>query len=87
MVCQDNIRDETNRYQISSTLVKSFDKVVEILAEIGHCLPHFGKYAEIFKENSQMKGILCLFYKDILDFYCTTLNFFGKSSEFTKNLI
>ena len=69
-------------WQISSTLIKSFDKVVEVLAEVGQCLPQFQKYAELFKENQHIKQVLCLFYRDILDFHATVLNFFRKNSMY-----
>jgi hypothetical protein len=67
--------------QISSTLIKSFDKVVEVLAEVGQSLPQFQKYAELFKENHHVKKLLCLFFRDILDFHATVLNFFRKNSR------
>jgi hypothetical protein len=67
--------------QISSTLIKSFDKVVEVLAEVGQSLPQFQKYTELFKENQHIKQVLCLFFRDILDFHATVLNFFQKNSR------
>ena len=67
--------------QISSTLIKSFDKVVEVLAEVAQCLPQFQKYAELFEESEHIQQVLCLFYKDILDFHVTVLNFFRKNSK------
>lgn len=45
------------------------------MAEVGHCLPHFQKYKELFGSNQQIKAVLCLFYRDILDFHVTILNF------------
>jgi hypothetical protein len=69
--------------QISSTLIKSFDQVVEVLAEVGQCLPQFQKYAELFKANLLIKQVLCLFYTDILDFHATVLNFFGRNSKYS----
>jgi len=69
--------------QISSTLIKSFDKVAEVLAEVGHCLPQFQEYAELFKANQHIKQVLCLFYRDILDLHATVLNFFRKNSKYS----
>ena len=69
--------------KISNTLIKSFDKVVEVMAEVGHCLPHFQKYTELFRSNQQIRAVACLFYRDILDFHVTVLNFFGKSSGYS----
>src|SRR5271170_4580458 len=73
--------------QISSTLITSFDKVAEVLAEVGQCLPQFQKYAELFKANLQIKQVLCLFYRDILDFHATVLNFFRKNSKYSLSTL
>jgi hypothetical protein len=73
--------------QISSTLITSFDKVVEVLTEVGQCLPQFQKYAELFKANLQIKQVLCLFYRDILDFHATVLNFFRKNSKYSLSIL
>lgn len=72
--------------QISSTLIKSFDKVVEVLAEVGQSLPQFQKYTELFKENQHIKQVLCLFFRDILDLHATVLNFFRKNSRHSIHL-
>ncbi|MCJ1392101.1 hypothetical protein MMC18_004968 [Xylographa bjoerkii] len=51
--------------QISSTCVKSFDKLLDITM-----------YQDLFQNNARITHVLCLFYKDILDFYAINLNFF-----------
>ena len=62
---------------MSSNLTKSFDALLNTMAEIGNKLPFFEAYTQIFDTNDRIMDVLCLFYKDILDFYLTVLNFFG----------
>lgn len=66
--------------QMSDNLTKSFDAIVEVMAVIGNKLPLFEAYATLFKESSRVVDVLVLFYKDILDFYEITLNFFAAKS-------
>ncbi|KAI5458921.1 hypothetical protein BGZ63DRAFT_361273 [Mariannaea sp. PMI_226] len=63
---------------ISSTYMKTFDKLLDVMARIGAELPAFQKYAELFRENTQMQQVLCLFFQDILDFHATILDFFKR---------
>ena len=62
--------------QIASTYVKTFDKVNEVMMVISDHLPHFKKYTEVFRTNTQIRHVLCLFYRDILDFHLTIVQFF-----------
>ncbi|KIX07366.1 uncharacterized protein Z518_02019 [Rhinocladiella mackenziei CBS 650.93] len=62
--------------QISSTLVKSYDKIIDTMGQIGDRLPHFRKYIEMFKSNDNLKRLLLVFLRDILEFHVTALNFF-----------
>jgi hypothetical protein len=50
------------------------------MAQIGNHLPRFGKYQELFRTNDRVKHVLYIFYKDILDFHATVLNFFKLKS-------
>jgi hypothetical protein len=63
--------------QMSSTLKQSFDAIVNTMAKIGEKLPLFQAYTGLFSSNDCIKNVLCLFFKDILDFYLTALNFFS----------
>ena|SRR6266487_2872002 len=67
---------------MSSTLLESFDAIIEIMAKIAVKLPHFQMYAELFGSNDKIQRVLCLFYKDILDVHVVMLNFFTLKSEF-----
>lgn len=51
------------------------------MAQVGVHLPQFQKYAEIFNQDDHMKRFLSLFYKDILDFHSTLLDFFQLNSR------
>ncbi|MCJ1385990.1 hypothetical protein MMC17_009115 [Xylographa soralifera] len=61
---------------ISSTYIKSFDKLLDMTARLADALPQFKVYEELFQKNARITHVLCLFYKDILDFYAINLNFF-----------
>lgn len=49
--------------------------------QLANSLPEFEKYTEIFQDNDRIKHVLSLFYKDILDFHATILQFFKIKSE------
>ncbi|KAH6891508.1 hypothetical protein B0T10DRAFT_313468 [Thelonectria olida] len=61
--------------QVSSSLITAFEKVVKVLADIGHALPQFQKYASLFHENDGVNRVMCLFYVDILELYKILLDF------------
>ena len=67
---------------MSRNYVKGFDKVLEMTGKIGDCLPQFKKCEGLFKDNKGVQDILCLFYKDILDFYAIMLRFFQTKGTF-----
>jgi len=46
------------------------------MCEIGDRLPLFEAYTELFATNDRILDVLCLFYKDILDFHATALKVF-----------
>ena len=50
------------------------------MAQIGDCLPRFGEYGQLFATSDRIKHALCVFYKDVLDFHATVLNFFKLKS-------
>lgn len=65
-----------SRNQTSITYNKSFDNLVNVMAQIGRSLPAFQEYTELFQGNKSIQQVLCLFYQDILDLYFTFLEFF-----------
>ncbi|KAK3688870.1 hypothetical protein B0T22DRAFT_163143 [Podospora appendiculata] len=71
--------------QLASSATATFRRLVALLEDIGHMLPHFKKYAEsgIFDGNDQVKRVMCLFYRDILDLNLEMFKFFQKPSLHT----
>ncbi|KAI4861312.1 hypothetical protein F4820DRAFT_461052 [Hypoxylon rubiginosum] len=61
--------------QTSSSVLFAFEKVVQVIRDIGMVLPNFKVYAELFQSNHDIRRALCLFYADILDLYAALLNF------------
>jgi len=58
------------------------------MAQISLSLPAFENYTQLFPGNQAIHQALCLFYRDILDFYATILDFFKykKWSVFFESL-
>jgi hypothetical protein len=67
----------------ASVLKQSFDAIVDTTAEIGQLLPEFSEVAKLFGQNKQIKEIMLLFFKDMLDFYLIALKFFKQSREYS----
>ena len=53
------------------------DALASAMKKIGDALPHFVEVVKIFSNNDRLKDLLALFYRDILDFYVITLEFFN----------
>jgi hypothetical protein len=66
---------------LTSTLSQSFDAIRDVMSDIGFRLPFFEAYTNLFTESTRIADVLCLFYRDILDFHLTALNFFSTSRE------
>lgn len=71
--------------QWTSVLKQSFDAIIITLADIGVLLPEFREIAKLFDHNKQIKEVLALFFRDILDFYLIALKFFSSSRKFSSN--
>ena len=54
------------------------------MGQIGDRLPDFMRYSELFKSNDRVQHLLCFFFKDILDFHVTALNFFNLKSKHSQ---
>jgi hypothetical protein len=67
--------------RLSSHVMQSFDAILRIMGEIGDKLPYFKSYTQLFESNDRIKDVLCLFFKDILDFHLTSVNFFATKRE------
>ena len=62
--------------QWASVLKTSFDAIVNTTADIGLVLPEFQQATRLFGQNRQIKDVLLLFFRDILDFYSVAFGFF-----------
>ncbi|KAI5867325.1 NACHT domain protein [Durotheca rogersii] len=62
--------------QWTSALRTSYDAIVNTMAEIGELLPEFKRALTIFNQNSVLKDVMALFFRDLLDFYLVALRFF-----------
>ena len=67
--------------QVSKNAKKPFDIIISALAKIGHCLPRFVLFAEIFKRSPRFSQVLAWLYTDVLEFYSEVLKFFRKKRE------
>ncbi|KIW15876.1 hypothetical protein PV08_05926 [Exophiala spinifera] len=65
--------------QFANSLVTAFQKLIALLSDIGNILPNFKRYIQtgIFDNNDQVKRIMTLFYRDILDLHLEMLRFFS----------
>jgi hypothetical protein len=62
--------------------VRSYDKIIDAMGQIGDRLPQFQKYTQLFKSNDRIQSLLSVFFRDILDFHVTALNFFKLKSKY-----
>jgi len=72
--------------QWAGTLKQSFDAIINTTADIGVLLPEFQEVTKLFAHNEQIKDVLALFFKDILDFYLIALKFFSLPRKFSSRL-
>ena len=72
--------------QWASTLKQSYDAIINTTADIGVLLPEFQAVTKLFGQNQQIKDVLVLFFKDILDFYLIALKFFSLPRKFSACL-
>jgi tetratricopeptide (TPR) repeat protein len=61
---------------ISSTFVDAFGELLSVYQQIGERLPNIMQYEQLFRSNSEMKGVLALLYEDILRFHQVALRYF-----------
>ena len=66
----------------TSNVKNAFEAIMDTVAKIGQLLPQFNRVREVIRDDDRIKGILGLFYRDILDVYSVALKFFGQSSMF-----
>ncbi|KAI8718204.1 NACHT domain-containing protein [Fusarium sp. LHS14.1] len=61
----------------ADALTKSFTAISDTLEEVGSLLPEFCEVTNIFTNSVRLQEILVLFFRDILDLYLITINFFS----------
>lgn len=66
---------------MASSALAAFENVAKLLADIGHTLPLFQKYAILFDKNNQVNHSLYLFYLEILELYKIVLDFLSHRRE------
>jgi hypothetical protein len=66
--------------------VKSYERIIDVMGQIGDRLPKFQKYTRLFKSNDRMQSLLSVFFRDILDFHVTALNFFKLKSKYIAGI-
>lgn len=71
-------------HQMAKNYLKSFDKFLAAMVMIGDNLPKFQNYTDLFKNNDSVKSVLCLFYKDLLEFHSVFLKFLKLKSKFSR---
>jgi hypothetical protein len=59
----------------------SFDALLDAYQQIAEQIPLLLQYQNVFTESSDMRGVLGMMYKDILEFHQQALRVFGKPSE------
>ncbi len=60
---------------------QGFDAMVKAVERIGELLPRFHNTLEHFIDKKLIQDVLGLLYRDILDFYLESLNFFAMKRE------
>lgn len=67
--------------QVTKNAKKPFDTVLTAFTRIGHSLPRFEMFADIFKHSPRISNVLLWLYNDILEFYSEVLKFFRKKRK------
>ncbi|KAE8448004.1 hypothetical protein EG329_009927 [Mollisiaceae sp. DMI_Dod_QoI] len=63
---------------VASNWAESFDALLDTYQQIGEQIPLLLQYQKVFTESSDMRGVLAMMYKDILEFHQQALRVFGK---------
>lgn len=73
--------------QTSSTWATSLDRILEAYEQIGEALPLLQQYESLFTQHTEMRKILVLMYKDILEFHIQAIRFFDHPGTATHFLL
>lgn len=58
----------------------AFADIVYALADVGRDIPHFKEHVELLNRNEDVKDVLGLFYREIVDLHLVILRTFKKKS-------
>lgn len=71
---------------MSSHAAGAFEKFVEVLVELGNCLPEFVRFTSLFQQHERLLKVLVLFYKDLLQLYQLAFKFFKTRKSIPRAL-
>lgn len=69
------------RPKVSSNYTETYEAVLEVLKELAQCLPQFQQVESILKDDAQLKSLLCLLYREIIEFHIEALRFFRQKGN------
>lgn len=61
---------------MSSNWASTLDQILDAYEQIGETLPLLKQYESFFKRHSEMRDILVMIYRDILEFHRPAIRFF-----------
>lgn len=73
--------------QMSSTWANSLDRILDAYEQIGEALPLLQQYESLFKQYPEMRRVLVLIYKDIVEFHVPAIRFFQHPGLFNLRLL
>lgn len=68
--------------QISSSWAEAFHDLVEMYEKIGESLPQLLQTERLFRDDTAMRRVLALVYKDILEFHRLAMRYFKQPSTY-----
>jgi len=68
-------------HKVANSWAESFDALLDAYQQIGEQIPLLLQYQNVFTKSPDMRGVLGMMYKDILEFHQQALRVFGKPSE------
>jgi hypothetical protein len=68
-------------HKVANSWAESFDALLDAYHQIGEQIPLLLQYRDVFTKSAEMRGVLGMMYKDILEFHQQALRVFAKPSE------
>ncbi|KAI0383445.1 hypothetical protein F5Y04DRAFT_269771 [Hypomontagnella monticulosa] len=66
--------------QLTGSLNKAYDSLIDVLARVGRVLPDFQTSASVFNQSIETRELLIFFFKDLLKIYGSALKFFSHTN-------